>query len=117
MVKMKQHSVETGNENKADFAASVSPNCKARAPALHRESNSKSSRTLKNLKEVCERDFPGEYTIEIVDLSKNPGAARQDNVIALPAVVRMLPAPIRKFIGTLSGDKGVLTHVDLTANS
>jgi hypothetical protein len=50
--------------------------------------NTKSREALKNLKEICERDFPGEYKIEIVDVRKNPGAAQENNLIALPAVFR-----------------------------
>jgi KaiB domain len=50
--------------------------------------NTKSREALKNLKEICEWDFPGEYKIEIVDVRKNPGAAQENNLIALPAVFR-----------------------------
>jgi circadian clock protein KaiB len=77
----------------------------------------KSQKALKNLKEICDRDLPGEYKIEIVDVRKNPGAAKKNNLIALPAVVRTLPAPIRKFIGTLSGKNGSLVRVDLASDT
>jgi circadian clock protein KaiB len=76
----------------------------------------KSRKALKNLKEICDRDLLGEYKIEIVDVRKNPGAAQENNLIALPAVVRTLPAPIRKFIGTFSGKDGSLVRVDLAAD-
>ena len=76
----------------------------------------KSRKALKNLKEICDRDFPGKYKIEIVDVRKNPSAAQENNLIALPAVVRTLPAPIRKFIGTFSAKDGSLVRVDLDAN-
>jgi circadian clock protein KaiB len=78
--------------------------------------NTKSREALKNLKEICERDFPGEYKIEIVDVRKNPGAAQENNLIALPAVFRTLPAPIRKFIGTFADKDGRLVRVDLAAD-
>jgi circadian clock protein KaiB len=77
--------------------------------------NGKSRRALKNLKEICDRDFPGQYKIEIVDVWKNAGAAQENNLLALPAVVRALPAPIRKFIGTFSDKNGNLVRVDLAA--
>jgi circadian clock protein KaiB len=79
--------------------------------------NGKSRSALKNLKEICDRDFPGEYKIEIVDVRKNPSAAQENNLIALPAVVRTLPAPIRKFIGTFSDKNGSLVRVDLAADN
>jgi hypothetical protein len=50
--------------------------------------NTKSREALKNLIEICERDFPGEYKIEVVDVRKNPRAAQENNLIALPAVFR-----------------------------
>ena len=75
--------------------------------------NGKSRRALKNLKEICDRDFPGEYKIEIVDVRKNPSAAQENNLIALPVVVRTLPAPIRK---TFSDKTGSFVRIDLSAD-
>ncbi len=77
----------------------------------------KSRQAIKNLKELCDTDFPGDYKIEIVDVYKNPGITQEHNLVALPAIFRTLPAPIRKFVGTFSDENGSLVRVDLTAKT
>jgi circadian clock protein KaiB len=51
-----------------------------------------------NLRRLCEREIPGQYQIKVVDVSKDPTLAKENNLIALPVVVRTLPAPVQ-FIG------------------
>ena len=77
----------------------------------------KSRQAIENLKQLCDTDFPGDYRIEIVDLCKNPWAAQKNDLVALPAIVRTLPAPIRKFVGTFTDENGSLVRVDLTAKT
>lgn len=61
-----------------------------------------------NLKNICEEYLHGQYSIEIIDLSKQPQLAIEDNIVALPTLVRKLPAPIKKIIGDLSNTEKVL---------
>ena len=62
----------------------------------------KSIRALENLKRLCEEHLNGQYSIEIVDLLVNPRLAKEDQIVAIPTLVRKLPDPIRKIIGDLS---------------
>jgi circadian clock protein KaiB len=73
----------------------------------------KSNTALRNLEQVCEEHLAGRYHIEVIDLLKNPQLARGDQILALPTVVRKLPAPIRKVIGTLSDAEQVIVGLDL----
>ena len=66
-----------------------------------------------NLKRICEEHLEGKYTIEIIDLLKNPLLARGDQILALPTLVRKLPTPVRKIIGDLSNTERVLVGLDL----
>jgi circadian clock protein KaiB len=68
---------------------------------------------LANLKRFCEETIPGEYDIEIIDLIKDPSRAANDQIIAIPTLVRKLPEPIRKIIGDLSNTDRVLVGLDL----
>lgn len=36
------------------------------------------------LREVCEAEIPGKYDIEIIDLSRNPELAKENNIVATP---------------------------------
>lgn len=66
-----------------------------------------------NLKKLCEEHLPGRYEIEVVDLAKNPHLAQHDQILALPTLVRKLPAPIKRVIGDLSNAERVMVGIDL----
>jgi len=68
---------------------------------------------FRNLKQICEEHLGGRYHITVIDLMKNPQIARDDQIIAVPAVVRKRPLPIRKIIGDLSNTRRVLAGLDL----
>ncbi len=70
-----------------------------------------------NLKKLCEEHLSGRYSIEIVDLLKNPQLAKGDQILAVPTLVRKLPQPIRKIIGDLSNTEKVLVGLDLRPRS
>ncbi len=68
-----------------------------------------------NLKKICDEHLAGQYQIEVVDLLLNPALARGDQILAIPTLVRRLPAPVRKIIGDLSMTERVLVGLDLVA--
>ena len=68
---------------------------------------------LKNLKEICEVQLKGKFTIEVIDLLENPQLGAEDQIFALPTLVRKLPVPVRKIIGDLSNTERVLVGLDL----
>jgi len=73
----------------------------------------RSRAAINNLRKICDQYLPSNYTIEVIDLLKNPALARGDQIVALPTLVRKLPAPIRKIIGDLSDTERVLVGLDL----
>ncbi|MCU0574947.1 MAG: circadian clock KaiB family protein [Syntrophobacteraceae bacterium] len=76
----------------------------------------RSLEAFSNLKRICEEHLKGRYTIEVIDLLVNPTLARGDRILAIPTLVRRLPEPIRKIIGTLSDTERVLIGLDLRPN-
>lgn len=68
---------------------------------------------LDNLKRLCEEHLSGRYSIEVVDLLKNPRLAKDDQIVAIPTLVRQLPAPLRKIIGDLSDTERALVGLQL----
>ena len=75
--------------------------------------SSKCLEAFANLKSICEEHLAGRYRIEVVDLLENPQLARGDQILAIPTLVRKLPEPIRKIIGTLADTERVLVGLDL----
>lgn len=71
---------------------------------------------LRNLRELCEVHLTGRYDIEVIDLLKNPERAQDDQIVAVPTLVREMPTPIRKFIGSLSNTQRILVDFDLRPN-
>jgi circadian clock protein KaiB len=66
-----------------------------------------------NLKALCEEHLPGRYLITVIDLVENPRLAREDQIVAIPTLVRRLPPPMRKIIGDLSDAEKTLVGLQL----
>jgi circadian clock protein KaiB len=73
----------------------------------------KSLTAFANLKKICEQHLNGKYRIEVIDVAQNPELAKEAQILALPTLVRKLPAPVRKVIGDLSNTERVLVGLDL----
>ena len=73
----------------------------------------KSVAAVANLKRICETHLAGQYTIEVIDLTKTPQLAAGDQILAIPTLVRRLPEPIKKIIGDLSNEDRVLVGLDV----
>jgi circadian clock protein KaiB len=73
----------------------------------------KSLAALSNLKRICEEHLAGRYNIEVIDLMKNPRLAKDDEIVAIPTLVRKLPEPLRKIIGDLSNEERALVGLQL----
>ena len=73
----------------------------------------KSVAAFTNLKRFCEEHLAGEFEIEVIDLIENPRLAQDDQIVAIPTLVRKLPPPIRKIIGDLSDTERTLVGLQL----
>jgi circadian clock protein KaiB len=68
----------------------------------------KSLAAMANLRRFCEEHLAGHY-----DLMKNPQLAAGDQILAIPTLVRRLPAPLKRIIGDLSNTEKVLVGLDI----
>ena len=75
----------------------------------------KSTTAFNNLRSLCEDQLKGKYRIEVIDLLKQPQLARDNQILAVPTLVRKLPLPVRNIIGDLSNTDRVLVGLDLVA--
>ncbi len=74
----------------------------------------KCMRAFANLKRICEQYLADRYHIEMIDLLKDPALARNDQILAVPTLVRRVPVPVRKIIGDLSNTQRVLAGLDVS---
>ena len=75
----------------------------------------KSAAALANIRRICEEELKGRYRLEVIDLLKRPKLAVQDQIVAVPTLVRKLPPPLRKLIGDLSQSDRIVVGLDLRA--
>jgi circadian clock protein KaiB len=110
----------------AKKAAKAAPGKKKKAAAAEESWNlrlyvvgqtAKSVAAIANLKKFCAEHLDDRYTIEIIDVAADPKAARRDEIVAVPTLVRKLPVPVRKIIGDLSNTDRVLVSFDLQPRS
>jgi len=73
----------------------------------------KSLAAMDNLRRFCDEHLAGQYRIEIVDLMANPRLAKDDQIVAIPTLVRKLPPPLRRIIGDLSDVERTLVGLQL----
>ena len=77
----------------------------------------KSLRAIENLTVICEEHIAGEYEIEVIDLLEQPRLAKDDEIVAVPTLIRAVPEPVRRIIGDLSDTARVLVGLQLRASS
>lgn len=77
----------------------------------------RSLRAFANLRQMCEENLAGRYEIEIIDLEKSPSLARDDDIVAIPTLIRSLPAPMRRIVGDLSDTQRVLLSLEVARES
>ena len=69
------------------------------------------------LNNILEKDFKGEYALQVIDVRENPQLAEEDKILATPTLTRVLPPPTRKIVGDLSDRERVLIGLDLLCQS
>lgn len=73
----------------------------------------RSTRAIANIKEICEEHLRGSYSLQVIDLYRQPVLADGEQIIAVPTLIRRLPTPLRRLIGDLSDREQVLIGLDL----
>jgi circadian clock protein KaiB len=68
---------------------------------------------LENLEGICKTHLEGKYSIEVIDLLKDPHLAKGDQIFAVPTLVRRLPKPMKKIIGDLSNTERTLVGLNI----
>jgi circadian clock protein KaiB len=76
-------------------------------------STAQSRRARENLENLCETHLAGKYEIEVIDILKKPERMAEDEILAIPTVIRSHPEPVRKIVGDLSITEVVKKALDL----
>jgi circadian clock protein KaiB len=73
----------------------------------------RSLRAVANVHKICSEQLGGRYRLEVIDLYQQPQLAQDEQIIALPALIKRLPAPPRMIVGDMSDSDQVLVGLDL----
>lgn len=73
----------------------------------------RSTRAIASIKSICEEHLRGRYDLEVIDIYQHPSLAEDEQIIAIPTLVRKLPIPLRMLVGNLSDIERVLMGLDL----
>ena len=65
------------------------------------------------IRDFCETHLHGRYHLEVVDIYQSPQLARDQQIVAVPTLIRKSPKPLRRFIGDLKHPQRILLDVDL----
>src|ERR1700675_3691425 len=76
-------------------------------------STSKSALAIENLKRICEQHLKNRYDLGVIDIYQQPNLAREEQIVAVPTLIKRFPPPVRRLIGDLSNVKKVLFGLDL----
>lgn len=68
-----------------------------------------SKEMIDGIKSYLDERLPDFYRLEVIDILKEPRLAEQDNILATPLIMRVLPSPVKKMIGNLNDREKVLT--------
>jgi circadian clock protein KaiB len=73
----------------------------------------RSSQAILNIKSICEENLKGRYELEVIDIYQQPVLAKGEQIIATPTLVKKLPVPLRRFIGSMADTERILVGLDL----
>ena len=73
----------------------------------------RSTEAFSTIKSICEEHLQGRYDLEVIDIYQHPSLAKDEQIIAVPTLIKRLPLPLRRFIGDLSDNERVLIGLDL----
>jgi circadian clock protein KaiB len=73
----------------------------------------RSQEAIRTVTTICEEHLAGRYELEVIDLYQQPALAKGEQIIAAPTLVKKLPEPLRKFIGSMADREKILVGLDL----
>jgi len=76
-----------------------------------------SSRAIEQVRALCEEHLQNRYELEVIDIYQKPALAKDEQIIATPTLIKVIPAPLRRYIGDLSKVEKVLFGLDLREKS
>jgi circadian clock protein KaiB len=73
----------------------------------------RSREAIRTVTAICEEHLQGRYDLEVIDIYQQPTLAKGEQIIAAPTLIKKLPEPLRRFIGSMANKERILVGLDL----
>ena len=73
----------------------------------------RSAQALEAVRRLCDDELPGQVELQVVDIAEDPELAAGDRIVAVPTLVKRLPAPQRQLVGDLADVDRLRAGLDL----
>lgn len=77
----------------------------------------KSVQAIDNIKRICEEYLPDKYQLEVIDIYQYPIFAKDGQIVVALTLIKELPPPLRKLIGSMADTERVLLGMDLKSKA
>jgi circadian clock protein KaiB len=74
----------------------------------------RSAQALETVRRLCDEELPGQVELQVVDVTDEPALAEHDGIVAIPTLVKRLPAPPRQLVGELADVDRLRAGLDLS---
>ena len=72
-----------------------------------------SGKAISNIRKFCELHLPGKFDLEVIDVAQSPRLAKENQLVAVPTLIKELPLPVRRFIGDMSSTEKLCAGLSL----
>ncbi len=73
----------------------------------------RSQQAILSVKALCEEHLAGRYDLQVIDIYQQPVLTKGEQIIAAPTLIKKLPLPLRRLIGSMADEQKVLVGLDL----
>ncbi len=77
----------------------------------------RSQRAIENLQKLCDQHLHGNYDLEIIDIYQRPTAAKREQIIAAPTLIKTMPLPVQRVIGDMGDSTRILTALGIVPST
>ncbi len=106
----KEYSLPTRNDHPRRWRAPAPPH---ELRLFVAGSGPRSVRAIQNLKHICESLLPGRYHLEVIDIYRQPLRAAEEQIVAIPTLIKSAPGAVFRMVGDLSKTGAVLRGLGL----
>jgi circadian clock protein KaiB len=73
----------------------------------------RSAQAVETVRRLCDEELAGQVELEVVDVADEPDLVERDGIVAVPTLVKRLPAPPRQLVGDLGDVDRIRARLDM----